>query len=181
MAALNASQNEHQEFKLDEFKIKLTFAQERLVRQCGGGSLAALLCEMSPASISIYCNIHKPQTMPALVVARLENYVGRPIVSRVLASVTGFDLEAVAGDGATAIELSGQTHVIMQELGEYAGALNAALENDMKVDNHELDELILEIGDVLEPVRLARDALVAERARRNRMARKGDNIKALNA
>lgn len=57
----------------------------QLIKACGGVMAAQDLCSVQKSALSAYCQPHEAPTMPADVIADLEEYCGQPIYSSALA------------------------------------------------------------------------------------------------
>lgn len=178
MTDLNTAKNGDDVFNETLFLFQLHQASGHLVRECGNAYAAAAIAEKSDASISNYLKLDHPATMPVLVAAKLEHHVGRPLVSRLLADVTAFDLTPRGDSGFDHIQIHKRALRITKELGEYSGALEIALDGDV-TDNHNLANLSDEAYDVLKVAQQNYDLIVAEQARRRDEARteRGENVK----
>ena len=100
-------------------------ASRALVRMLGGGEAASLACRYNGAALSEACSLHRTdRTLPADVVADLERAEGDPIVTRVLAGMSGHALLPLRGVGGP--EASAIAHVMAgaAQLGaEFAAAM----------------------------------------------------------
>jgi hypothetical protein len=108
---------------------RLKAAAAELIAAMGGGADVAALTGYSAGAVSCWANLDRPDMMPLTVAAALEMRLGRPVLARVLADLTG---HALAGpcdcdDGAAARPsplslLAGMTAAA----GEFQGAFAAA-------------------------------------------------------
>lgn len=72
-------------------------ASRALVTLVGGVDAAALVCRYGPSALSDGYNLHRPdKTLPLDVVADLERVAGQPLVTAVLARLSGHALVPVA-------------------------------------------------------------------------------------
>jgi len=122
----------------DERKAKIKAATRKLVTQAGGVESAAQVCRVTGASLSYYGLPHRDQFIPADAIADLENDVGLPLVTRVLAELAGYDLVPRDGDGLINRDPM-QMAVRLDADASAFGSAIADMEEDGRRDNVELD------------------------------------------
>lgn len=130
--------------------LTLKAAFRRLVDACGGCESAAAVTRASFQTLSKYGRPQEPVYAPVDVIADLEADAGDPLVSRVLAGLTGHVLvrlpEGVDGAG----RWHGHIADVAQGMGEVVRRLGDALADDGEISPREVRDMRL-----LEPIRAA--------------------------
>lgn len=112
-----------------EFRA-LKVASRSLVRELGTLDAAATVCRWGKSALAEACDLsHGERTLPIDVVADLERVCGEPVVTRVLAGLSGHVLLPVRG--ASGPEASAIAHVLAGAAG--LGAKFAAAMDDARV------------------------------------------------
>ncbi|WP_421782660.1 hypothetical protein [Kiloniella litopenaei] len=115
---------------------KIVARTRRLVEAVGGGKEAASLTRVNETSISNYLNINHEQFMPADVVADLERVAGEPLLSGLIAELSGGHVTGPEETDPIRMfaALNGKLGELCRKACEYA--------DDNHYDNYELDDLI---------------------------------------
>lgn len=78
----------------------LKVASRALVKALGGGEAASLVCRYNPPALSDACSLSKcDRSLPIDVVADLERCAGEPVVTRILAGLSGHALVPLPAQG----------------------------------------------------------------------------------
>lgn len=104
---------------------RINTATIALIRAVGGLEAAATVCRSPVTRLSDFQNPHKPDAMPADVVADLEHVAGSPIVTTVLATLANhalIPLEAF-GEGSDAAAIAEVGRDASLVFAEYARAM----------------------------------------------------------
>jgi hypothetical protein len=132
-----------------------------LVEACGGGRRAATLTRSDPTYLSRYAAQHEGERfVPIDVVADLEAEVGKPIVTRILAGLLGFDLVPRRVGPATPETFTALVGAFAKETGEATAAFGAAIQ-DGRVTRAEGRRLLKEIDEAAEVIATARKVVRA--------------------
>ncbi len=125
-------------------------AMRRLTEACGGQESAASVTRVAPQTLNKYGHPHEAVYAPVDVIADLEADAGDPLVSRVLARLTGHVLVRLpeGADGST--RWHGHVADVAQGVGEVVRSMGAALADDGDISPREVRDMRL-----LEPVRAA--------------------------
>ena len=116
--------------------LKINARTKRLVEAVGGGKEAASLTRVNETSISNYLNLHHEQFMPADVIADLECVAGEPLLSGLIAELSGGHIT-----GPEETDPIRMFAALNGKLGELCGKA-CEYADDNHYDNYELDDLI---------------------------------------
>ncbi len=140
--------------------LKINARMKRLVEAVGGGKEAASLTRVNETSISNYLNVHHEQFMPADVIADLERVAGEPLLSGLIAELSGQLLAGPEEEDPIRMgaALNGKLGEFCRKSCEYA--------EDNHYDNYELDDLIKEAEALMIASGRAHDNLCRMREQR---------------
>lgn len=136
-------------------------AQRDLIRDVGGLDRAALLLGRSVGQVGRYNNWHDPDLMSQWEIIVLESDLGRPVVSRTMAVLTGASVLDPAGEARGRDCLHSGSAKLMGQYAEFMAVYSEAAS-----DGQFSDREILEILPEAEDVRRSADAFVQKLHRR---------------
>ena len=135
--------------------LSLKAAVRRLVKACGGQEACALMPGMPknkrPQAFSDYGNPRKPDMLPLRLLPIMEADCGQPIVSDVLAAVTGHKLVPLPLIASQRNALGRITFEALKETSEVFARLGASLEDgsissaEGAMLDSEIDEAIVKL------------------------------------
>lgn len=108
--------------------VALKKAFRELVERAGGPQLVATRTRGNASLLSRYCAEHEAMFAPLDVVADVEAIVGEPLVSRLLAEMSGQTLVAKSAAGQHAETFASHLGAVARATGEAVGALAALAE-----------------------------------------------------
>jgi len=127
---------------------RIKAATKLLIERAGGQTYAAEVLGVSQSKISEYASFHHPDRfMRADLVARLESFVGEPVVTRELADQSGHDLQARAA-AALAADLPHAFARAMKEMADVQVCATSAMA-DGRADAAERAEMIKQAQEAI--------------------------------
>ena len=132
-------------------------AQRDLIKAVGGMDRAALLLGRSVGQVGRYNNWHDPDLMAQWEIIVLETDLGRPVVSRTMAVLTGASVLDPTGEARGRDCLHSGSAKLMAEHAEFFAAYSEAAS-----DGQFSDREMLEMLPKAEDVRRSADSLVAK-------------------
>lgn len=127
---------------------RIKAATKILIERAGGQTYAAEVLGISQSKISEYASFHHPDRfMRADLVARLEAFVGEPIVTRELADQSSYDLQARAAS-TTPVDLPHAFARAMKEMADVQVSATTAMA-DGRADASERAEMIKQAQEAI--------------------------------
>lgn len=144
----------------DAGKNRIKAAARQLVTLAGVLESAEMVCRASKTSLHRYTQARDEHHIPADVIADLEADVAEPIVTRVLASLAGYQLVPA---GPMAPDLPGAAPMLAAlrleaEMGTFSGAV-VEMEADGRRDLCELDLCLAKLRAVITAAQRTEDML----------------------
>lgn len=108
---------------MDDFKLAIKLATKRLVEKAGGVLAAQAATNYSSTSWSNSYRLEHDATAPIPHILSLEDFVGRPVVTREMARVQGYDLVPIAAQTPKEVNFDAALLSATKELGDAISVL----------------------------------------------------------
>ncbi|KZL02291.1 MULTISPECIES: hypothetical protein [unclassified Pseudovibrio] len=129
--------------------VRLAAYAKELVKMTGGVDATSMVTRVSPSQLSRYGNPQNLEGMPIDVLADLEHEAGEPLLTRVLARMSGFALVKLPRE-ASEPDWVGNMGQLSKEFADVVSRVGECLRDDGKVSasevkNHNLRKEIAEL------------------------------------
>lgn len=131
---------------------RLLAATKRLIKANGTAESAAMDTRVTESQLLKYQNANLPDVMPIDVVADLETTAGEPVVTRLLAELSGHALVKLPPAGQPETEEMSSFLIYLTETSEATQTISKALADDQHITIEEIRNLglVREINDVID-------------------------------